>query len=218
MSYGGIGASLGVAGGYSNSEANASQNSSRNTAMFFGEQLRQGILQNTRSYRQLNATVVTTVREGQTYDLTTDVIANHNHCHALTMMYFEVLRHFAVFQELESVEECIFVPLLMTEFSPSNIYKWSDVLAQHLLPLPANTYLQPVPFLRYRAKHPLIPAFDANARIQSGYQFVDFPAGAYCDDPITSVTGHFQLRVDIPRPKTVYDRVEFFPVVKRGCW
>ena len=28
--------------------------------------------------------------------MTTKVIANHNHCHALTMQYWEVLRHFAV--------------------------------------------------------------------------------------------------------------------------
>lgn len=210
-----IGAALGVAGGTANASASASQDSSRDTSMFFGEKLRQAIMQNAQSYRQLNATVVTSVREGQQYSVNTDVVANHNHCHALTMMYFEVLRHYAIFQQLAHVEECIFVPFLMTDFSAANIYKWSDVLAARLLPLPSNTYLQPFPFLRYRASHPLQPAFDAIRRRQSNYQFVDFPKGAYSDDPITSVTGYLTVRIDLPRPKTIYDRILAFQIVKR---
>jgi hypothetical protein len=210
-----VSGALGVAGGYSSSNASASQNSSRDTSMFFGEKLRQAIMQNAESYRQLNATVVTTVQEGQQYAVTTDVVANHNHCHALTMMYFEVLRHFAIFQELVNVEECIFVPLLMTNFSTENIYKWSDVLARHLLPMSSNTYLQPFSFLRYRVKHPLIPAFDAIQRRKTDYKFVDFPDGAFSDEPITSVTGYITIKVKIPRPKTKYDRVTSFPIVKR---
>ncbi|RKH15357.1 hypothetical protein D7V97_00705 [Corallococcus sp. CA053C] len=215
-SYGGmIGGTLGVAGGSSSSSASAAQSSARDTSMFFGERLRQSIMQNAESYRQLNASVVTAVTQGQQYSVTTDVVANHNHCHALTMMYFEVLRHFAIFQELVNVEECIFVPLLMTNFTTENIYKWSDVLARNLLPMSSNTYLQPFPFLRYRTGHPLIPAFDANERKKTNYAHVDFPAGAYCAEPITSVGGYLTIRVHIPRPKTVFDRILSFPVVKR---
>jgi hypothetical protein len=132
-SLGVVSGALGVAGGYSTSSSSASQNGSRDTAMFFGEKLRQAVMQNAESYRQLNAAVVTSVKEGQQYAVTTDVVANHNHCHALTMMYFEVLRHYAIFQEMVAVEECVFVPLLMTNFSQDNIYKWSDVLARNLL-------------------------------------------------------------------------------------
>lgn len=214
-SYGPFSATLGVAGGYSNSNSSASQNSSRDTAMFFGEKLRQSVMQNSDSYRQLNATVVTSVQEGQHYATTTEVVANHNHCHALTMMYFEVLRHYAIYQELSYVEECLFVPLLMTNFTVDNIYKWNDVLARNLLPMPSNTYLQPFSFLRYRVQHPLIPAFDANERIKTNYAHVEFPKGAFCDEPITSVTGYITIRVDIPRPKTMYDRIMSFPIVTK---
>ncbi|HEY0610698.1 MAG TPA: hypothetical protein VGD35_13610, partial [Chitinophaga sp.] len=84
VSYGGIGATLGVAGGYSNASSSASQNSSRSISQFFGETLRQSIMQNAESYRQLNASVVTSVTDGQSYSATADVVANHNHCHALT--------------------------------------------------------------------------------------------------------------------------------------
>ena len=41
-------------------------------------------------------------------------------------------------------------------------------------------------------------------RIKTNYTNVDFPSGAYCDEPITSVTGSLTLKVEIPRPKTVF--------------
>ncbi|MCK0157364.1 DUF2272 domain-containing protein [Cellulophaga sp. F20128] len=211
-SYGGIGASLGVAGGFSNSNSSASQNSSRSISQFFGEKLRQSLQQNAESYRQLNASVVTTVTEGQEYGVTAETIANHNHCHSLTMMYFEVLRHYAIYQELSHVEECVFVPLLMTNFSTENIHKWKDILATNLLPTPSNTYLKAFSYLR--RQHPLLRAFDANERIKTDYTRVDFPDGTYADEVISELTGYLKINVHIPRPKTRFDRILSFPIIK----
>src|SRR5690606_30598881 len=76
--YGGsAGAVLGVAGGTANASSNASQEGSRDVAQLFGEKLRQAIMQNAEGYRQLNASVVTTVQQGQRYGVTSEVIANH---------------------------------------------------------------------------------------------------------------------------------------------
>ena len=211
FSYGGFGVSLGVSGGSSSSEGSSSQNSARDISQFFGEKLRQSITQNADSYRQLNASVVTTVKENQKYSATTEVVANHNHCHALTILYFEVLRHFAVYQELSSVEECVFVPFLMTNFSVENIYKWRDVLAMHLLPMPSNTYLSSLGF-GGNFQHPLLKGFDANERIRTNYANVDFPAGAYDDEAITNIKGTITVRVDLSKPKSKYDRIKTFPV------
>lgn len=210
-SLGMVSGALGVAGGTANSNSSASQSSSRNTSQFFAEKLRQAIMQNADSYRQLNASVVTTVQEGQQYNATTEVVANHNHCHSLTMMYFEVLRHFAVFQELAEVEECVFVPLLMTNFTIENIHKWSDVLAVALLPVPSNTYLRP---FAWRWQHPLLGGFDANERIRTNYAHVDFPAARYCDDAITEVHGNLSIRMGLPRPKTKFDRILSLPIIR----
>ncbi|NBB10145.1 papain-like cysteine protease family protein [Pseudomonas sp. SLFW] len=207
-----VSGALGVAGGTASSSSSASQSGSRNTSQFFAEKLRQAVMQNADSYRQLNASVVTTVQEGQQYSATTEVVANHNHCHSLTMMYFEVLRHFAVFQELVAVEECIFVPLLMTNFTMDNIHKWSDVLAPALLPMPSNTWLQRFSWLRV---HPLLKGFDANERIRTHYAHVDFPAARYCDDAITEVKGSFSVRAVLPRPKTRFDRILSLPIIRK---
>jgi hypothetical protein len=212
FSYGPIGVSLGVAGGSSSSSASASQQGSRGTSMFFAEKLRQALMQNAESYRQLNASVVTSVQQGQQYSATTDVVANHNHCHSLTMMYFEVLRHYAISQELQNVEECIFVPLLMTNFTTENIFKWSDVLARNLLPLSSNTYLRPFAWMR---RHPLAHAFDANERIKTKYANVDFPKDRFCDDTIDAVSGSLTLRVRLPRPKTRFDRILSLPIGRK---
>ena len=214
FSYGGIGASLGVAGGSSSSDASASQNSARNVSQFFGEKLRHAITQNAEGYRQLNASVVTSVQENHRYSATTEVVANHNHCHALTILYFEVLRHFAVYQELSSVEECVFVPLLLTNFTVDNIYKWRDILAPGLLPTPSNTFLRPL-FSGGRYQHPLLRGFDANERIKNNYANVDFPKGKYSEETINSVQGFLTIRANIPRPKTRFDRILSLPIIRK---
>lgn len=205
---------IGVAGGTANSSSSASQSGSRDIAQFFGERLRQSIMQNAEGYRQLNASVVTTVQQDQAYGVTSEVVANHNHCHSLTMMYFEVLRHFAIYQELSSVEECLFVPLTLARFGVDNIAAWRDVLAPALLPMPSSTYLRPRALLPYGAvQHPLLPAFDAVKRISTHYANVDFPDGSYDEERIRFMKGQLRLRVNLPRPRTRYDRIMSLPVV-----
>jgi GH25 family lysozyme M1 (1,4-beta-N-acetylmuramidase) len=211
----GIAGTSGVAGGVANSNSTASQNSSRSLSEYFHEQIKNAINQNAQSYREMNASVITTVQEGQNYGVTTEVVANHNHCHSLTMMYFEVLRHYAIYQELSYVEECLFIPLLMTDFTRENIFKWRDVLASHLLPMPSETYLQPFTLIRSGRQHPLLRAFDAIERIKTNYENVDFPDGAYDDEVINFITGEMYIRTNLPRPKTTYDRIKSWPIVKR---
>ena len=58
----------------------------------------------------------------------TEAIANNNHCHALTIEYFEVLRHFQVSQELAQVQECLFVPFAITPFNEQKALRWRQVL------------------------------------------------------------------------------------------
>jgi len=216
-SYGGIGGSLGVAGGFANSNSSASQNSSRNISQFFGEKLRQSLTQNAESYRQLNSSVVTTVTQGQNYGVTSEVVANHNHCHSITLMYFEVLRHYAIIQEISHVEECIFVPLLLTNFSTENIHKWKDILARNLLPIPSNTYLNwgLLSIGLLKTQHPFIKAFDANERIKTNYERVNFPPKdtVYADGLIRNIKGEITLRIELTRPKSKYDRIKSFPIV-----
>lgn len=214
----GVAAVFGVSGGFANANSTAWQDSSRSLSQYFHEQIKNVINQNAQSYRELNASVVTTVEEGQSYGVTAEVIANHNHCHSLTMMYFEVLRHYAIYQELSQVEECLFIPLLMTDFTRENIFKWRDVLAQNLLPMPSETYLQPFALIKTGRQHPLLKGFDAIERINTDYENVDFPPGAYDDEIINFITGEIYLYTNLPRPKSKYDRIKSWPLEKKSSW
>jgi hypothetical protein len=214
----GIAGVFGVSGGFSNANSTAWQNSSRALSQHFNEQIKNAINQNAQSYREMNASVVTTIQEGQNYGVTAEVIANHNHCHSLTMLYFEVLRHYAIYQELVSVEECLFIPLLMTDFTRENIFKWRDVLASNLLPMPSETYLQPFNLVKGGRQHPLIKGFDAIERIKTNYENVDFPAGAYDDEVMNFITGDITLYTNLPRPKSKYDRIKSWPLEKKSSW
>jgi len=209
-SLGPIGGSLGVSGGYANSKSRASQQGARSISQGFNEKLRQSLIQSSEAYRRLNASVVTQVREGQEYTVTTEAVANHNHCHSMTMMYFEVLRHYAITQELAEVQECLFVPFLLAEFTPNNVGAWKDVLAPALLPMPSNTYLRPSGRL---GQHPLVDAFDANDRVRTDWARVNYPTNSYAEDPISDVSGSMSLRVRLPRPRTRADRIMSLPVI-----
>jgi Papain-like cysteine protease AvrRpt2 len=208
-SYAGM-ANLGVSGGYSKSDSDASQDSGRNIAQNFEEKLRHSTLQNAQSYRQSNAAVVGTVSENQKFSTQVEVVANHNHCHSMTMMYFEVLRHYAVYQELSAVEECIFIPLLMTTFTRENIYKWRDPLAANLLYRPSSTYLPSA-----IGENALVKGFDANQRIQTNYANVDYPEFSFADDPIQQFRGELWLNVNFIRPISHYDRIKSWPIVEQ---
>jgi hypothetical protein len=98
-----------------------------------------------------------------------------NHCHAMTIQYFEVLRHLQVVHELADVQECLFVPLPMKQFDLLKTLRWRQSL---------STYLQ---------RRDLAPAFDAARRVQTNWTEVMTPVGRYADE-----TRHRRRRRDDP--------------------
>ena len=132
--------------------------------------------------RGLRSSVVYTATQGEAVRASTEVVANHNHCHALTIQYFEVLRHLKLSQELADVQECLFVPLPMKEFDLPKATRWRESLQ---------------PYLR---RPELSPAFDAARRVETDWSEVDFPAGRYGDESITAVMGELELTIFIPLP------------------
>src|SRR5262249_28900131 len=94
---------FGAAGGVSSAGSTASQASARDIAGSVLNVARDRTLQAASSVRSQRSTVVQTARQGETVRAQTEVIANYNHCHALTIEYFEVLRHLQVSQEIAHV-------------------------------------------------------------------------------------------------------------------
>ncbi len=190
-SYGvpGTGPSIGVSGGYSSSKtsgnSSANQNSSRNLSASALNKLRDSVQQSASSVRTQRSTVIQTVGQGETFNVTTEVIANHNHCHSLTIQYFEVLRHLVIEQNLAEVAECLFVPLQMSIFNMDKALRWKNNLRGYLL------------------DRSLVRAFEALERIKTSYSNSDLKnvTGTFSEESIEDMFGELRISFEIPRPE-----------------
>lgn len=92
----------GIAAGLSGSlgGSTASSDGSRHIAATTVQQLSDNITQNSAAQRELQSTVVVHSTESEHEAIETRAVVNYNHSHALTILYYEVLRHFRVVTEL----------------------------------------------------------------------------------------------------------------------
>ncbi|HSE32936.1 MAG TPA: hypothetical protein VLA93_15285, partial [Pyrinomonadaceae bacterium] len=159
-------------------------------------ELKDRINQSAAAVRSQRATVIQTLGQGERQRVETEVIANHNHCHALTMQFFEVLRHFQVLEELAEVRECLFVPFLMTRFHDTKVLRWREAIVRNCL------------------KRSLLPAFDAIERIQLNYVGSDLPLGMFAEEPLESLDGDLRVNITIARPRDPKtDETDYFEKV-----
>ncbi|MEQ9502856.1 MAG: hypothetical protein RIT81_38655 [Deltaproteobacteria bacterium] len=199
---------LGASGGMSSSSSSTWQNSARRLGSEYSNRLQDRTMQAQSVLRSLRSTVVQTLGENEQVEATTEVVGNHNHCHALTVQYFEVLRHFVIRQELEAVEECLFVPLRVIH------PEWGENFFRDGFRPPTEDHLEELAFrtglrrlLRYRDA--LIPAlrakgyYDAEATITAAErvqrQMQDRIAIA--DMPISWIEGTIGVEFSLARPK-----------------
>ncbi len=201
------GITFGLVGGVSHSGGSSSSTSDQNGYRHLTgstlNRLQDNVSQAASAVRGQRSTVVQSIGQSETVHAQTEVIKNNNHCHAMTVQYFEVLKHYALEQELVDVQECLFVPLPMSDFDNPKVLRWSDALRRSL----------------YGRK--LRRGIDAIERIESHYANSDLPTGPYCDVPIEEFTGYFTLSFNLTRPyiseiedatkKVVYDLTIPFP-------
>ncbi|WP_029107765.1 helix-hairpin-helix domain-containing protein [Mycobacterium sp. URHD0025] len=177
-----VGGLLGVGGGYASADSEAWQNSSRQTSANALNQLRDRTIQSASSVRSQRTSVVHTVAQGERVTATTETVANYNHCHAITIQYFEVLRHMLIRQRLVDVQECLLVPMLMSWFTRDKALRWRNTLARWV-------------------SQPLRAGFAALERIDAGYIGSDLPTGRYADENLESVEGDLSIRFQLTRPR-----------------
>jgi hypothetical protein len=177
-----FGALHGISGGYGQSDSDAWEDASRNMSAQSLQSLRDKTLQSASAVRGLRSTAVYAATQGEAVRASTEIVANHNHCHALTIQYFEVLRHLKLQHELADVQECLFVPLPMEAFDRGKALRWRESLR---------------PYCR---RPELGPAFDSARRVDTNWRDVDYPAARYADELVTEVFGEFQLTILAPLP------------------
>lgn len=127
---GGIGAVLGPValgigaggGGGSASSSGSSANSldgTRDYVSTAAAQAHNSVEREASARRHAQRTGMRLATSSDTEQVTTKVITNNNRIHALTMQYWEVLRHFQVSTAVDGVTLVCFVPLEVVRFLPS---------------------------------------------------------------------------------------------------
>jgi len=112
------GANLGVVGlggaagnSWSLGGSTASSEGSRHLAAENVQRLNDSFSQASAAQRELNSTVVVQARQEEKQSIQTRTFSNYNHSHTLTVLYYEVLRHYRVTVEWVRRREAVLVRL-----------------------------------------------------------------------------------------------------------
>ena len=190
--------------GKSSSASLAYQRASRKSTLTSLQRLRDQTSQAASATRSLRSTVVQTVTQGERFSVETETVANYNHCHALTIQYFEVLRHFQIQNRLADVQACLFVPLEMSKFDVKKTLRWREILSRYLLKDPYSRNLETRHFIK-GVRNPLRRGFAAIERRESLYENSDLPTGIYADEGIDYIEGSLSFRFQLTRPRDTTD-------------
>ena len=87
----------------------------KNLAMDSNQKINATTRRHAEAARTRRATVVREVSQSEDETLTTRVLANYNHMHALTVMYFEVIEVFSLRTRVVDAERLVFLPFVVHE-------------------------------------------------------------------------------------------------------
>jgi len=140
----GTGAAAGISGGLGGATSNSS--GTRTLAGDTVQKLSDNIIQVSSAMRELQSTVVVHSTQSEKEAIETRTVVNYNHSHALTILYYEVLRHFRITTELVRQRPAVLVKLNTDWFDETdslghpiphiqveNILEYRDVLQAALL-------------------------------------------------------------------------------------
>ncbi|WP_452227640.1 hypothetical protein [Lacinutrix sp. MEBiC02404] len=173
---GGVGsafASLGVSGSV------ASQKATRSLSSSTMNKLRERINQSSQAVRSQRSVVIQSVSQNESVTATTKVIANKNLCHSVNYLFFEILKHYAIEQEIVDVKECLFIPMKITPFDAKKAIRWRHILEQ-IVP-----------------SKDLFLGFDSIQNIENNTPSQN---GILADETIQDFFGQLKISFDIPLP------------------
>jgi len=122
-----VGLSFGGGGGYTTSSG------SRDVAANGVQTLADAVAQASSAVRRIHSTVVVQARQNERDVVETRTVTNHNHCHALTVLYYEVLRHWRVVARRASTDDLVLVRYPLVTFDRRTVLCHAHVLRPALL-------------------------------------------------------------------------------------
>ena len=114
---GGFSGNFGNTDSTSSGTSNSNQNTSRDFLSETHENFSSAIERSASLKRRATRTGVRLANASDRQSATTKFIANRNHCHALTMQWFQVLRDYSVDTRIEGVQLVCFVPMQLIHFT-----------------------------------------------------------------------------------------------------
>jgi len=111
----GIGVAAGLTGSLGGSTA--SSDGSRRLAANTVQRISDNISQASAAQRELNSTVVVHSSQAEHEAIETRTVVNYNHSHALTILYYEVLRHFRVDTAFDGDRAAVLIKVRMDWFA-----------------------------------------------------------------------------------------------------
>ena len=97
--------------------ATATSKGSRTLNASTMQRLNDNISQASSAVRELHSTVVVESSQAEKESVETRTIVNYNHSHALTILYYEVLRHFRIVADLVQTRPVVLIEELPVDFS-----------------------------------------------------------------------------------------------------
>ena len=96
--------------------------------------------------RGRRASVVTEVSVSEAERLSTRVVANYNHMHALSVLYFEVVQIYRLLTEVTQVEPLLYLPIRPLDFENRDLVeRYRGLLAEVALNGEARNALLGIP-------------------------------------------------------------------------
>lgn len=133
---GSMGHTSSSASGSSTADGYSSSFGQRNVASSMMQNVNDRTHQHAHSSRSRRASVVKEVSQTEHENVSTRVLANYNHMHALTIQYYEVVQIHRVEVSLSKAEKVVFIPVALVDFDDDTMIR----RFQHVLARAALTY------------------------------------------------------------------------------
>jgi hypothetical protein len=157
---GSMGTSLSTASTSSHADSYASSFGRRQISTSMNQKVNDRTHQHAHSSRNRRASVVKEVAQSEHESVSTRVIANYNHMHALTVQYYEVVQLYRIETAVTRAEKVVFVPVALPDFTDQALVRrFQSVLARAALTSEMREALRtldvielaPVPATRFSA-------------------------------------------------------------------
>ena len=98
--------------------SNSMQDSHRDETTSLAQAFNEAISRQARNQRKSSRTGIRTASSTESLNVTSKILANHNHSHALTMQYWEVVRNYSLSTRISDVKLVCYIPFKPVQFLP----------------------------------------------------------------------------------------------------